>query len=135
MYKRSAETHSFCCALEKKKGVVVTKCWTYIKWLTVEEKICLKIQKNIMSNRKDMILWNVEKSKILILCRTNKRMANFREREKICWTIGMLQILTSRVCKKNTYFSILCQYVLCIHCHFAPWTHENKYVFWRPQGI
>lgn len=99
------------------------------KMIDCWRKNLFKNSKNIMSNRKDMILWNVEKSKILILCRTNKRMANFREREKICWTLGMLQILTSRVCKKNTYFSILCQYVFCIHCHFAPWTHENKYVF------
>lgn len=85
-----------------------------------------------MSNRKDMILWNVEKSKILILCRTNKRMANFREREKICWTLGMLphvfvkrkhifQFCVSMFCvsivtlllehtKTNMYFDVLKEY-------------------------
>lgn len=127
------------------------------KMIDCWRKNVFKNSKNIMSNRKDMILWNVEKSKILILCRTNKRMANFREREKICWTLGMLphvfvkrihifQFCVSMFCvsivtlllehtKTNMYFDVLKEYrrirwyrCLLISFHVLKYFKVHRYI-------
>lgn len=81
MYESGAKPIVFVlyCAFKKEMGrgqwLNVEQIKTYIKWLTVED-LFINLKKKIISKRRDVILWNVDKSKSLILCRTNKRRTN-----------------------------------------------------------